>query len=266
MRTDIELLGIANQNRAIFEKGSYMLNGELVKLHMSQLKTRVYDKKPDIKIKNNYNTIITVTNNDSITECLIGDDSKTVVLNFASYKYPGGGYLTGSKAQEECLCRQTTLYPELEKQVKWYDNHRRNLNNGLYGNDTALTENVEIIRNSNNELINSNKFIGIITSAAVNAKTVRRFKPQLENKINECMLERLDTIMAVAYVNDYETLILGAYGCGVFGNKVKDVAEMCKELLSNKYKGAFKKVAFPIYGNIDNLKVFKDVFKNSLVV
>ncbi len=36
---------------------------------------------------------------------------KVCVLNFASATNPGGGVVNGSSAQEECICRCTTLYP-----------------------------------------------------------------------------------------------------------------------------------------------------------
>lgn len=38
---------------------------------------------------------------------------KIAVLNFASASHPGGGVVRGANAQEECLCRCTTLYPAL---------------------------------------------------------------------------------------------------------------------------------------------------------
>ena len=45
--------------------------------------------------------------------------SRCAVLNFASPVNPGGGVVTGSSAQEECLCRCSTLYPCLNQRMLW---------------------------------------------------------------------------------------------------------------------------------------------------
>ncbi|WP_155300735.1 TIGR02452 family protein [Deinococcus kurensis] len=47
---------------------------------------------------------------------LLGEHSGPVsVLNFPSTTTPGGGFLTGSTAQEESLCRASALYATLER-------------------------------------------------------------------------------------------------------------------------------------------------------
>ena len=56
-------------------------------------------------------------------------DKKICVLNFAAPTHPGGGVQSGSAAQEESICRSSTLYPTLNnrkvKEAYYYpnDNH-----------------------------------------------------------------------------------------------------------------------------------------------
>ena len=52
---------------------------------------------------------ITLTDEDSVLAVFNHQKGKVCVLNFASFKYPGGGFIRGSRAQEECLCRQSPI-------------------------------------------------------------------------------------------------------------------------------------------------------------
>lgn len=63
------------------------------------------------------------------------------VLNFASASNPGGGVVNGSSAQEECICRCSTLYPCLNTTEMWYSFYmpHRKANNPLYNNDCIYT-------------------------------------------------------------------------------------------------------------------------------
>lgn len=66
---------------------------------------------------------------------------KTCVLNFASASNPGGGVTHGSSAQEESICRCSTLYPCLNTGDMWscfYTPHRQ-AENPLYNNDCIYT-------------------------------------------------------------------------------------------------------------------------------
>ena len=57
---------------------------------------------------------------DSVSSIFSHHTGKTAVLNFASYKNPGGKFIEGSSAQEECLCHASYLYNVLLRMPKYY--------------------------------------------------------------------------------------------------------------------------------------------------
>lgn len=59
-------------------------------------------------------------------------EGKTCVLNFASFKNPGGGFLKGTVAQEEYLCQNSTLYNVLSRFTSYYEKNRLSTNDALY--------------------------------------------------------------------------------------------------------------------------------------
>lgn len=70
----------------------------------------------------------------AVTMYATGMYGKPAVLNFASYKNPGGMFLNGSKAQEECLCHESNLYNILVQHERYYEENHKNLNRALYRN------------------------------------------------------------------------------------------------------------------------------------
>ena len=70
-------------------------------------------------------------------------------------------------------------------------------------------------------------------------------------------------MLKIAAENGYRNLVLGAWGCGAFGNKPEAVAEHFRQvLIDEEYGKCFDNVCFAIYGRTDsrNFTVFNDVF------
>lgn len=195
------------------------------------------------------NTVTRVFKND-VCNCTYAAvshsrDAKVCVLNFASYKNPGGGFLKGAHAQEEALCNVSGLYPVLLAQTAWYEKHRNEDIDGCYSNDYIYSEDVPFIHNG------KVFFVDVLTIAAPNTKATRR------KDVNKIMKERMEVAIKVAISKGVTVMLLGAFGCGAFGNDAKFVAEEWKRLI-DKYYGYFREVVHPVI-DVATYKVFKDV-------
>ena len=150
-------------------------------------------------------------------------------MNFASAINPGGGYLSGSKAQEESLCRASMLYESLKKQNDFYKFNRENYT-PLYNDRMLYVPNVPIIRNDTLELLDNYELASFIVSPAVNRRKAYSEGIRDEKLIVDIMSKRIEKIVKLAISKKPTVLILGAFGCGVFGNDrevVYDIFEKC---------------------------------------
>jgi len=193
------------------------------------------------------------------------------VLNFASATNPGGGVTKGSNAQEECLCRCSTLYNCLNIDECWdkfYTPHRNGLN-ALHNDDIIYTPNVQIIKSDAYTNLYQNKSVNVITCAAPNLRTTPANAYNHENgegvKISRTQLfelhrRRAAKIMCVAAINGNTNLVLGAFGCGAFRNDPRIVAEAYKSALTD-FATMFDTIEFAVYCGKDsvNYDTFKEI-------
>lgn len=196
-----------------------------------------------------YDTEIKVVNLDSISavfKCC--ENHKFIVHDFASYTNPGGGFLNGSIAQEEAVCHHSTLMNCLGSYIDVYGIQRENKCNSLYRNSLLYVPHVIFTKDS--EIMRGD----VVVCAAPNAKAAQRNGIGV-NACKEAMYDRIDFMLyclAQAYNKDVDnldaapTLVLGAFGTGVFGNDTEYVAKVFKKLLNDKYKNVFREVLFAI--------------------
>ncbi len=151
------------------------------------------------------------------------------VLNFASAKNPGGGFLNGAMAQEESIAASSGLYHCQLKQFKYYDENRA-CRSMMYTDYAIYSPEVIFFRDDKFQLIEKPVTASVLTLPAVNYGQVllRREDP---NKAKETMKRRMRLTLAIFAATGDKNLILGAYGCGVFGNNPVDVANWWRELL-----------------------------------
>ena len=190
---------------------------------------------------------------------------KVAVLNFANNHSIGGApYSAG--AQEESLCRCSTLLPCLEVEKDSYYNYHIDLfNRGLldeYGNDDIIyTPGIIVFKTDESEpkLLPEDEWysVDVITCAAPEVKYCYD-----KERLQEVIHNRIKKILDVAAFYNVEVLILGAFGCGAFGNPPELVASTFNDLICH-YN--FKIVEFAVFTRNDtiNYDVFKKILGNN---
>lgn len=201
-------------------------------------------------------------------------NGEIAVLNFASATNPGGGVTHGSFAQEECLCRCSTLYNNLilkEAADKFYLPHRSGLS-PLHNDDIIYTPGVVVFKSDDYKDYGTTKNVNIITCAAPNLREVPKNEFNSENTTVPATIsdddllklhkQRGRKILSVAAANKNDYIVLGAFGCGAFRNDPKIVAEAYKQILP-EFKNAFKVIEFAVFCR-DHETINYDTFKEIL--
>jgi uncharacterized protein (TIGR02452 family) len=276
MNRDIRV-EIAKQTIDILERGDYInKNNKKVEigtsLELAKKESYLYRPQDFKKLENeasmvlsqtHFDTTIEITNESTIDAVIRLSSINTACLNFASAKNPGGGFLNGSQAQEESLARATGLYPCINQMKEMYG-YNRSLKTCLYSDYMIFSKQVPVIRDTNDDLLDEYREVSIITAPAVNTGVVRQREPENIDIIESTMQRRISMIFNIAIINQIDTLILGAWGCGVFQNDPKVVAQLFAEQINSKYKNAFKKIVFAIIDNpkTSTFEKFNQVFNN----
>ena len=60
------------------------------------------------------------------------------------------------------------------------------------------------------------------------------------------MDERIRRALDIALAHGHATLVLGAWGCGAFGNDTDTIAELFHSALYGDYRDAFARIVFAI--------------------
>ena len=176
------------------------------------------------------------------------------VLNFASYKNPGGMFIEGSMAQEESLCHESFLYNVLSSKrlmELFYIPHQKMLNKSLYHSDLLYSPRVRFERKG------QVKFVDVITCAAPNKKAAQKYQAVPDAIVHRIMYNRIDSLLYAAADQRVPVLVLGAFGCGVFGNDLEEVSLIFATLLNGKYRHSFEKVIFAVPDKLSFLTMKK---------
>lgn len=167
--------------------------------------------------------------------CVLENAGKRIIaLNFASAKNPGGGYVTGANAQEESLCRCSLLYYTIKDCGEYYAANR-NHKGADYTDGMIYSSNVPVIRNDSGELLPEPVLCDFLTCPAVNRRAARAYIS--DDKLNATMEKRIDKLTALVMSKKPELIVLGAFGCGVFGNRRETVYPMFEMAIERYWDG-----------------------------
>lgn len=235
----------------------------------SVLHTTEYTGSAEVHTKSrNDNMYVSVEDLDSVSSVFKHDTlwKRLAVLNFASYKNPGGCFLNGSCAQEEALCHHSTLFNVLlEFDQSFYAYNRKHTNCSLYTNRGLYSENIAFFKQETLEqedLFRTEHTIAdVITVAAPNASAAFAYHNISKEENLQALRSRIHFVLDIAEAQRVKILILGAFGCGVFGQDPKVVASIFKEFLeTGNY--SFEEVYFavPRSATNKNYEAFVEVF------
>ena len=236
-------------------------------LEKSKDATKFYDKNdyPEISVSNDRAGEIIVTKNRTFEAAIklhnTFHNKKICVLNFASATNPGGGVKHGARAQEESLCRCSTLYPTLDRRFLWekYYDVNRAAHDCLHTDACIYSPEIIICKTDESypQRMKEEDWVtvDVITCAAPNL----RYEPSnLYNPgdgetvslnsdvLYQLHIKRAEHILTAAIDNKVDILVLGAFGCGAFRNDPYVVAKAYKDVLKT-FRGYFDRIEFAVF-------------------
>ncbi len=247
---------LAAETVAILERGAYTApGGQSVSiadaLRNACAATRLYtpDALPVPPVSPGLTPGVEITDETTLAagRRLVAAGHSVACLNFASAKNPGGGFLGGSQAQEESLARSSGLYATLQTQPAYYEFHRRQ-RSALYSDHMIVSPAVPVFRDDAGTLLEQPWPCTFLTSAAPNAGAIRQNEPAQTPAIGPALRRRTEAVLNVLAANGCQTIVLGAWGCGVFRNDPAQVAATFREVLAlPSLVGQFAQVVFAVY-------------------
>ena len=176
-------------------------------------------------------------------------------LNFASARNPGGGFLNGAQAQEESIARSSAIYPSLLAAGDFYAFHRAD-RGILYSDRVVYSPRVPVFRDDRGRLLPYAYPVSFLTAAAPNRAMIARDQPALLPQVPGALARRAARILDVAAAHGHRDLVLGAWGCGVFGNDPGAVARVFAAAL--RERRWFDRIVFAI---LDRRETVRDEFR-----
>jgi len=244
----------------IMKQGYYEKDGRKIQLKLSaKQREEIQVYLPD-DVKN-------ICNNTDFKPVAEGA-AKVLVLNLASPVHPGGGVRRGARAQEEDLCRKSSLLISLESRTasKYYD-YNKSLHSFMGSDTLMLTPSVEIIKDENGVLLDDTVIMSVLTCAA--PKVSGGKEGMSEAAYRQLVYNRIVGMLKSVAFFGYRNLILGAWSCGAYGNDASVISDLFRRALNEldyngyKEKDMFDRIDFAVLDRTPaqfNYKQFKRNF------
>jgi uncharacterized protein (TIGR02452 family) len=165
-------------------------------------------------------------------------------LVFASAKNPGGGFRNGAGAQEESLARASALYACLTAVPEFYAFHRQQ-RDLRYSDRIIYSPAVPVFRDNDGVLLAQPYAVSFLTAAAPNLGAILASQHDAAGSVPAVLRARASRVLQVAAAHQHRRLVLGAWGCGVFGNDPAVVAKAFAVLLQRP--AGFDQVVFAVH-------------------
>lgn len=261
---------IANETIQITKDGKYSVNGKEILLPQIDYE-EVYVISPDMGKKLCSLDLSSFKKSDCRISVINADSfqagrqfNNPLVMNFANAHSPGGGFRIGANAQEEALCRCSTLYASIDSKkasemYKYNNTHASRVESDYM----LISPNVVVFRDEKYNFLEQPVVMGVVTVPAPNRYGAAMLAGA--ELIENTFVTRIRIMLTAAVKYGYKTLVLGAWGCGAFGNKPEDVAQYFKKVIvEEEYGKCFDEICFAIYGseNGRNITTFRSVFEN----
>lgn len=183
------------------------------------------------------------------------DSARVCILNLASERSPGGGWLNGALAQEESICYRSSLALSLHR--KYYpfgDTY------GIYAPEVVI---IRDEYNTGHQLIKDRSaseldVLSVVSVAALRSPATARAQKIIGGELaerdifarsedREMTKKKMRLTLRLSALNGHTKVVLGALGCGAFRNPTEDVAACWREVLGEEeWKGWFEKVVFAV--------------------
>ncbi|KAH7355800.1 hypothetical protein BKA66DRAFT_429496 [Pyrenochaeta sp. MPI-SDFR-AT-0127] len=166
------------------------------------------------------------------------------ILNMASPLRPGGGVLSGATSQEEFLCARTTLLPSLQENF-----YRLPELGGIWTSDVLVFRSALPLGDSSGELgVAERYWIDVVSAGMLRFPELEGEEDEekkLGKKDREMVEAKMRAVLRIAVRKGAKKLVLGAWGCGAYGNPVADVAQAWKKVLVGSSHAGGKKGKTP---------------------
>lgn len=158
---------------------------------------------------------------------------EVLVLNFANPHRPGGSFREIPGTQEEVLCHRTTLLASLcsDSAAEFYTTNKQ-AKSPAQTDALIVSPHVMVLRNSDGSFREDPFPIAVLT---VSAPIAKRMNADARNWLDHILLSRIRGMLRAAMMEGYRHIVLGAWGCGSFGNDPKTVAALFHQALTEPF-------------------------------